>query len=166
MNVNATGDFPTMDSTVYFSNTYTADNPVPPMFIGGGLQMAQGLGVAGGVQRLGELCAGQPAVLQQPRPATNQSMPKRIVRVYLADTDENVPLEKSLLFKTDEKFTDATDQELYFEIPIQEVLKAHNAYRATLVDKKATQKLGKEVFLEPVKIRDLKMTVVNIASFG
>lgn len=92
-------------------------------------------------------------------------MTKRIVRVYLADTDDNVPLDKSLLHSTPEKFTDATDQELYFEIPIKAVLDSHNAYRATVLDKKASARSGKDVFLEPVKIRDLKMTVVNIASF-
>ncbi len=94
-----------------------------------------------------------------------QSMSKRIVRVYLADADDALPLDKSLLYTGAEKLTDATDQELYFEIPIMEILKQHNAYRATVVDKKLTQKIGKEAFLEPVKIRDLKMTVVSIATF-
>lgn len=92
-------------------------------------------------------------------------MTKRIVRVYLADTDDNVPLAQSLLFSSDEKFTDLTDQELYFEIPIKEVLDKHNALRSTIVNKKATERIGKEIFLDPVKIRDLKMTVVSIATF-
>ncbi len=92
-------------------------------------------------------------------------MSKRITRVYLADTDENIPLDHSLLFSSEEKLTDLNDQELFFEMPIQTLLKNHNDYRVTVVDKKATQKIGKEVFLEPVKIRDLKMTVVTIAAF-
>jgi hypothetical protein len=102
---------------------------------------------------------------QLPTPDPVPFMAKRIVRVYLADTDENVPLDKSLLYKSDEKLTDLNDQELYFEIPVKELLDKHNAVRVGIVDKKATQKIGKEVFLEPVKIRDLKMTVVNIATF-
>lgn len=94
------------------------------------------------------------------------TMPKRIVRVYLADTDDNLPLDRCLLYTGSEKLTDLTDQELYFEIPINDLLTKHNAYRATVVDKKATSKVGKEIFLEPVKIRDLKMLVVCIASLG
>lgn len=93
------------------------------------------------------------------------TMTKRIVRVYLADTDDNVPLAQSLLFSSEEKFTDLTDQELYFEIPIKEVLDKHNALRGTIVNRKATERIGKEIFLDPVKIRDLKMTVVSIATF-
>lgn len=92
-------------------------------------------------------------------------MAKRIVRVFIADADDNVPLEKSILHQTNEKVTDLNDQELFFELPIQELLTKHNAYRATIVDKKATQRLGKEVYLEPIKVRDLRMTIVNIASF-
>lgn len=92
-------------------------------------------------------------------------MTKRIVRVYLADTDENVPLSGSVLHSTQEKLTDLTDQELFFEIPIQDVLTKHNALRVTLLDKKQTARSGRDTFLEPVKIRDLKMTVVTVASF-
>lgn len=96
---------------------------------------------------------------------TSIYMSKRIVRVFLADTDDNVPLTQSILHQTGEKLTDLNDQELYFEIPIQEVLKKHNELRATLLDKKASHRAGKDVFLEPVKIRDLRMTVVNITMF-
>lgn len=99
------------------------------------------------------------------QPQNITSMPKRIVRVYLADTDDNVPLEKSLLYTGSEKLTDLTDQELYFEIPVTDILAKHNEFRKTVVNKKSTQQIGKEVFLDPVKIRDLKMTVVTVASF-
>lgn len=92
-------------------------------------------------------------------------MTKRIVRVYLADTDENVPLDKSILHATQEKLTDLTDQELFFEMPVQDVLTKHNSLRVTLLDKKATARSGRDTFLEPVKIRDLKMTVISVASF-
>lgn len=89
---------------------------------------------------------------------------KRIVRVYVADTDSSVPLENSLLYSGDEKFTDATDQELFYEVPINDLLQKHNAARITLPDKsRAKDSVTRN--LEPIKIRDLTMTVVVIAVF-
>lgn len=101
---------------------------------------------------------------------TQYTMPnptqRRIVQVFIADTDPNVPLEHALIYSNPSPhFTDATDQELYFEIPIVELLKEHNEKRKTWLDKDATKKSGKDVFLEPAKIRDLRMVVVNIAQF-
>lgn len=90
---------------------------------------------------------------------------KRIVKVFIADPDKRVPVDKSLLYSGPEQVTDLTDQELFFEIDIKKSLDEHNAKRITIVDKEASQKFGKDVFLEAVKIRDLKMTVVNIATF-
>jgi len=90
---------------------------------------------------------------------------RRIVRVFIVDTDENIPLEKCLIFRGEEQFTDATDQELFFEVDIKNILEQHNTYRAGVLDKKQTNKLGKEIYLEPIKIRDLTMTVVNVATF-
>lgn len=90
---------------------------------------------------------------------------RRIVQIFIADPDINVPLDSALLYKSEPKFTDATDQELYFEVPIVELLSKHNAKRATWPDKEASRKSGKDVLLEAAKIRDLKMVVVTIASF-
>lgn len=87
---------------------------------------------------------------------------RRIVKVFIADTDENVPLDKSVLYKGEEKLTDLTDQELFFEVEIKSILEQHNAYRATLTNKKVKERVEQ---LEPVKIRDLKMIVVNVAQF-
>ncbi len=89
----------------------------------------------------------------------------RIVRIYIADTDENVPLEKRLMFSGDEKLTDATDQELFFDVPIAQILADHNSFRLSITDKAQSEKFGRDVKLEPIRIRDLKMTVVTIASF-
>lgn len=89
----------------------------------------------------------------------------RVIKIFIVDTDENVPLDKSLVYTGDEKFTDATDQELFFDIDLKKIMDEHNAYRAGTLDKKQTNKLGKEIFLEPVRIRDLTMTVVNVATF-
>lgn len=89
----------------------------------------------------------------------------RIVRIYVADTDENLDVEKRLLYSGDEKLTDATDQELFYDVPINELLTKHNEFRKTVIDKKQSEKFGREVKLEPIRIRDLKMTIVSIATF-
>lgn len=87
---------------------------------------------------------------------------RRIVKVIIADPDENVPLESSILYTEEEKLTDSTDQELFFEIPIKELLDAHNAKRVTWVNRKVKDRTEN---LEPARIRDLKMVVVTIAEF-
>ncbi len=91
------------------------------------------------------------------------TMPKRLVKVIIADPHKDVPVEDSLLYSGDELFTDLTDQELYFELNIKELLTMHNAKRVTF--KKEGSKDSDEK-LKPARIRDLVMTVVQIAQFG
>lgn len=90
---------------------------------------------------------------------------RRIVQVFIADPNENVPLDAAVLFKGEQKLTESTDQELYFELPIADTLAKHNEKRAKWLDKEATKRSGKDVFLDPAKIRELKMVVVTIAQF-
>lgn len=87
---------------------------------------------------------------------------RRLVQVVIVDPNDNIPLDQCLLYKGDEKLTDATDQELFFEIDIRDILTKHNEKRTKMVDKKVKERTE---YLEPAKIRDLKMVVVNIASF-
>ncbi len=105
------------------------------------------------------------AAKQQAQEIMANNSTRRIVQVFIADPDINVPLDAALLYKSEPKFTDATDQELYFEVPIVTLLEAHNSKRKTWLDKDASRKAGKDVLLDPAKIRDLKMVVVNIAQF-
>jgi hypothetical protein len=94
-----------------------------------------------------------------------KSMSKRLVRVFLVDPNASIPLDASMLYKSEEKLTDLTDQELFFEMPVQELLAQHNALRVTLVDKEASKRSNKEVLLEPAKIRDLTMTVLVLETW-
>lgn len=87
---------------------------------------------------------------------------RRLVQVFIADPDLNVPLEQSMLYSGDQKLTDATDQELYFEIDMKSILDKHNEVRTKIINKKVKERTE---YLEPVKIRDLKMVVVNVAAF-
>lgn len=109
----------------------------------------------------------QAAVMpKQQQPKKEEVMPgARIVKVYIADPDEALDLEQRVLYKGDEKLTDLSDQELYFDINVGELLKEHNERRVKVLDKKATARANKDVFLEPIRVRDLKMVVVTIAQF-
>lgn len=102
---------------------------------------------------------------QEPKPIQQEQYTMRIVKVFIADPNENLPLEKRILYTGDEKLTDSNDTELYFELPMAELVKTHNILRAATVDRKATDKAGRDVFLEPIRIRDLKMVVVDVAKF-
>ena len=91
---------------------------------------------------------------------------RRIVQVFIADPNDNVPLEKSVLYTGEQKLTDLNDTELFFEVPnLQDLIRSHNETRKVTADKEASKRAGKDIFLDPVKIRDLKMVVVTVASF-
>jgi len=90
---------------------------------------------------------------------------RRLVKVIIVDPNENIPLDKAVLVNENEKFTDLEDQELFFELDIKDILSNHNMYRVTCVDKKVSKNKDVDVFLEPARIRDLKMVVLTIAEF-
>lgn len=98
---------------------------------------------------------------QQPK-KESPKVTTRLVQVFIADPNENIPLDDVLLYRGEQKLTDATDQELFYEIDIKSILDAHNAKRIKLIDKKVKERTE---HLEPAKIRDLKMVVVTIAQF-
>lgn len=107
--------------------------------------------------------------ITKPQPITQTSMPekstRRIVQVFIADPNENVPLDQSVIYTGEQKLTDLNDTELFFEVPIKELLDKHNAQRVKFTDKEASKRAGKDILLDPVKIRDLKMVVVTVAQF-
>lgn len=98
----------------------------------------------------------------QDKEMANPTTGRRLVKVIVMDPNENVPLDKCILYSGEEKLTDLTDQELFFELDVKALLDKHNAMRVELIDKKVKERVEK---LEPVKIRELKMVVVNIAQF-
>lgn len=92
-------------------------------------------------------------------------MGMRFVKIFIVDPTDDLPLAQRVLHNGAEQLTDLTDQELFFELPIKEMLDKHNATRAGTLNKKATDKAGKDVFLEPIRVRDLRMNVTMIAAF-
>jgi hypothetical protein len=127
------------------------------------------LGMQNAGMNIGQQAGMQLQDLQKHVAAGTPNLPKkvtmRIVKVIIADIDENLPLDRRLLYTGDEQLTDLTDQELFYEVGITELLAEHNARRAKTFDKIATNKLNRDVMLEPIRIRDLKMVVVTVASF-
>ena len=88
---------------------------------------------------------------------------RRYVQVFIADPDPKVPLNNCLLYSSEPKMTDLTDEELFFEVEIKRILDEHNEkVRTVTVDKTIKDRTQ---HLEAARIRDLRMTVVTIAQF-
>lgn len=87
---------------------------------------------------------------------------RRLVQVFIADPNESVPLEQSVIYTGAQKLTDSTDQELFFEVDIRSLLEKHNSRRTAMIDKKVKERTE---YLEPARVRDLKMVVVTVAEF-
>lgn len=88
---------------------------------------------------------------QQLQQLQESPVTRRLIQVFIADPDEKVPLDKSLIYTGSQKLTDLNDQELFFEIEIKALLDQHNATRATIIDKEVKDRTE---YLEPVKIRE------------
>lgn len=96
--------------------------------------------------------------------AKTAAVKRRVVQVFIADTDERVPLEDALLYQGEPFFTDLMDDELYYEINVKELLDKHNEVRSKIEDEQLSSKDEKK-YLKKIKIRYLTMTVVTIAEF-
>lgn len=151
----ALGDVPHIGSSSYSTTTV----PLAAMNMGfAGLSQAQNQQIFNPDPRI----AFRQHVTLPPETEPPMAATRRLVKVVIVDPNENIPLDQCLLYSGEEKLTDATDQELFFEIDIKDILAKHNEKRGKIVDKKVKERVE---YLEPAKIRDLKMVVVNVASF-
>jgi len=105
--------------------------------------------------------AAPKVILNQPKKEIAMSE-RRLVRVVMVDPHDDVPVETALLYDSKEQFTDKTDQELFFDMPVAELLRVHNEKRVKIVDKAVKERTQ---YLDPARIRDLKMLVVTLAKF-
>jgi len=161
------GDFPHMAAAAYQNSNYTGEQMLgSAAFISNSARQQdealEQLAALKSLQRGGIIMPDRD--YRHPSPTNQESiMPtRRIVQVYIADPCEDVPLKDAILYTGEQKMTDLTDQELFFEIDIKGVLEAHNAKRTKLVNKKVKDRTE---YLEPAKVRDLKMVVVTVAGF-
>lgn len=88
---------------------------------------------------------------------------RRLVQVIIVDPDSRVPVEQSIVYMGEQKLTDLDDSELFFELDIKSLLAAHNDKRTKVVNKAVKDRTE---YLEPARVRDLKMNVVVSAEFG
>jgi len=165
----ALGDLPTIAKSMYASSTHSgtqflglaqqnATSNIPSQNILRGMERDVDL-----ERRIQELDKrNQPPQEKPMAAATTSKTTRRLVKVIIMDPDEMVPLDDCILYSGDEKLTDLTDQELFFEVEIKELLSDHNEMRKGIVNKSIKERTE---YLEPIKVRDLKMVVVDIAVF-
>lgn len=89
---------------------------------------------------------------------------ERVVQIYVADLDQNLPLDKRLIWQSEPIFTDLTDNDLWFDmaVVITEKLGEHNKYRLTVRNKSIKDR---EQMLEEIRPRDLSVNFTNLAQF-
>ena len=90
---------------------------------------------------------------------------RRFVRVLIVDPDERVLAENALLYVGKPYLTDMTDEEIFLALDVGTMIAKYNAIRETTPDEEETRKRGKDVYLPPIKIRDLAKRVIVIARF-
>ena len=114
-------------------------------------------------QQLSEHYQREAAARHAPQEPAMAAPARRLVQVFIVDPDPRLPIEWCVIHEDDKpRITDATDQELFYEIDIRALLQVHNERRATVVDKNVKERVE---HLEPARIRDLKMQIVEVATF-
>lgn len=171
----AAGDFRSDDLPVITGNAYTtARVSMDTMnsltnWTGAGTDLASVAEAVGRARRVNPLSKELTfaAARKEDTMAIAQKEPKlRVVRVFLADTDVRVPVEKRMIYASDEMTTDATDEELFFSIAVKDLLDAHNKARAEVKWEEDTDTGTKErTGLKPLRIRELSMQVTTVAQF-
>jgi len=146
--------------SVVFSSSHPADNEAPDVFFHAAARDDR----VKALRQLNQQFA-KPNQPQEKKTMPASQSQRRIVQVFIVDPDSRVPLKDAVLFEGEQQLTDLTDEELFFEVPIKDLLDKHNEMRIATVDKKATNKIGKDIFLDPARIRDLRMTIVDVAIF-
>lgn len=166
-------DTPIMQSSNYVSRAYgganswgiAADDEAAD-FVGQatqGVLRQMGLAAAGvaGVGAAAPFQAFQSQTQEQDQTMANVNK-KRLVRVVLVDPNDNIPINRQVLYKGDETYTDQTDEELRYELNLKEILAKHNEYRVTVIDKTVKERTQ---HLEPARLRDLVFNVIIAAIF-
>lgn len=149
----STGDLPAITSSAYSSHA---------VGIGTGMYAASAgqMPTSTNTVALAREIVRRPSV--QPPPVKETVMATRLIQVFVADPNDNLPLSQRLLYSGEQKITDLTDEELFYDIEIKGLLEKHNEIRAKTPNKKIKERTE---YLEPARIRDLKMVVVTIATF-
>lgn len=87
---------------------------------------------------------------------------RREVKVSLFDNDPGLDVEDSLVGKwkvLTEDDADTTIRELLMNANVKGAMERHNEKRIKTVDKEVLHRTGQQVFLQPIKLKNLKWTV-------
>ncbi len=174
---NHTGDLPTMSAMSHTHSTYglgamSYDAGANAAVAGWQPNQFQAQSDAEATAMLRSRRVAAQMLQHQPEASPAMAIPTstlipqdRLVRVIIADTNKSIPQDKRILHKSEEFYTDSTDQELFHEVDVMALLRKHNEYRTTLLDKATdgTSKTNRN--LEPARVRDLHMAVVTVAMF-
>lgn len=170
------GDLPTITNSNYGSTCYIPDTMTTTTAIIGGNTggYVGSVSATGATQYIPNQRGEDPfkrklfekvlaeVAMKQEKKEMAISVNRRIVKVIIVDPDDRVPLDQCILYSGEEKLTDLTDQELFFEIEIKSLLDEHNKTRVKIIDKEIKERTEN---LEPIKIRDLRMVVIDVAKF-
>lgn len=93
---------------------------------------------------------------------TMTKLNRKQVKVTLIDNDANLPANKAIVYSK-ELISDGTREdiirEVLFEGEIVEALHKHNKVRETIIDEGILQRVGNEVKLRPIELKDLDWNV-------
>lgn len=169
----STAEMPTINSSMFMGTCYNGLDEMSPVpkaiwpnepsldkIIRSGMKRLKKNGPLGPHGNLGD--RGPIGQYVETEEEDDMSETKRLVQVFIVDPDKNVPLADSLLYKDEPRLTDLTDQELFFEIDVRTALATHNEKRVKFINKDIKERTE---YLEPARIRDLKMHVAVIAKF-
>ena len=121
------------------------------------------------LQKLMALAEARSAAPPEPKPQpqkekkTMAKNTRRLVQVVIVDPDSRVPVDQSIVYMGAQKLTDFDDSELFFELDIKSLLEAHNAKRTQVVNKAVKDRTE---YLEPARVRDLRMNFIVAAEFA
>ena len=91
-----------------------------------------------------------------------QQMNRRVRLVTLVDNSPSITAENSLVF-SDESIFDGTNDELIRELimgsKVSKAVAEHNELRTNTIDEEILNRVGTEVMLRPVKLKDLTWDV-------
>ena len=97
--------------------------------------------------------------LTKPEESKMAQVERKVVNVQLIDQDAGLPVEHSLVHDFGAILTEdshsTTIQQLIVEHPVAQFITEHNAVRAKQVNLDILNRTGNEVFLQPVKLKDL-----------
>jgi hypothetical protein len=89
--------------------------------------------------------------------------PRRVVNIRIFDEDKGLPVENSLVYSLTDFVTEDSNEEAFREVlmnlDVASALVEHNEVRTSTVNQEVLERTGNEVYLRPVKLKDLRVEI-------